>query len=111
MAQQSLFDRPAIINLGEALRDAGCQAVLEHAGDWKDEARKVFLAMGQQELTGEDIRRECEARGVRPHHANAWGAFVLGLVREGYLESTGRIVPMRDPRSHARKTQLYRRVR
>jgi hypothetical protein len=97
------------IDFERAARDAALDTVLDHAGqDWREQAKAVLHDMDDREVTGEDIRLACEAAGVRPHHHNAWGAFVASLVRDGLLIPTGRYVPMKAKGSHARKTQLYR---
>lgn len=92
-------------------RDEALVRVSLNAGDdWRDAARAVLDLMPESEVTGEDVRLACEARGVRPHHHNAWGAVIAGFVRDGLLEPTGRYIPMRAKGSHARKTQVYRRA-
>lgn len=92
-------------------RDEATAQVLENAGeDWRIAAREIVRRMEAPEVTGEEIRLACEAAGVRPHHHNAWGGFILMLVRSGQLADTGRRVPMRAPGSHARKTTVYRRM-
>lgn len=101
LVQRHLFDEPHA-------RDVSTAAVLRNAGsDWKADAVAVVERMRGDEITGESIRVECESRGVTPHHHNAWGSFVLSLVRSGVLVPTGRYVPMRAKGSHARKTQVY----
>jgi hypothetical protein len=60
-------------------------------------------------MTGEQIRFKLMAYNLgEPHHANTWGALVNTGVKKGWLVGTGQWVPMQDPRSHARKTQVYR---
>jgi hypothetical protein len=100
----ALFVGPSEI----AARDAGMATVLKHAGDdWRESAKSVLRGLPQTEVTGEDVRIACEQVGVRPHHPNAWGAFINQLVREDVLVPTGRYAPMKAKGSHARKTQLY----
>lgn len=83
------------------------QQALENAGvGWREQATAVVQDMGGV-VTGEDIRLQCEAAGVQPHHHNAWGGFVCALIRDGVLIPTGRYVPMKADGSHARKTQVY----
>jgi hypothetical protein len=112
VTQRSLFDRPvARVTSARALRDVACEQVLANAGQkWQTDARSILLQM-PSELTGEDIRLACEDKGIKPHNNNAWGSFVLSLIKQGYLEPTGRYVAMRSDVSHARKTQVYRRIR
>jgi len=82
--------------------------VLKHAGDdWREQAVAVVRNM-RGEATGEDIRLECLARDIAPHHSNAWGGFIGWLIRDGVLAATGRYVPMKAKDSHARKTPVYR---
>ena len=78
----------------------------------RDEFQEKALAVIESlipgdEVTGEDIRLTCEARGIEPHHHNAWGALVMYAVRKGYLSHTGRYEPMKVSRSHARRTPVY----
>lgn len=99
---------PADLKAGRAERDESIQAVLDHAGDaWQRQALGVLGTLRHRQVTGEDIRRACADAGVEPHHPNAWGGFVAGLVKRGTLEATGRCSQMRDPNSHARKTDVY----
>ena len=59
------------------------------------------------QVTGEDIRRLCTSRGVMPHHPNAWGGVISGLVCAGRLRATGEYRQMADVKSHARETKVY----
>jgi len=59
-------------------------------------------------VTGEDIRVGCEARGISPHHPNAWGAAANHAVKQQLLIDTGQRRQMRLKKSHARRTPLYR---
>lgn len=102
MTQTILFE--------DLARDVAFSQVLDHAGeDWRVRAAIVVQRMRACEVTGEDVRISCEAANVKPHHHNAWGAFIAGLVRDGSLIPTGRYVAMKAKGSHARKTQLYRK--
>jgi len=99
-AQLALALEAKRVNLGR---------VLEHAGDnWQFLARLVVRTMHGQTVTGEDIRLRCAELNINPHHANAWGAFVSLMVKEGKLIPTGKYVPMKAVKSHARKTALYK---
>jgi len=62
--------------------------------------------------TGEDIRRFLieEMSLEPPHHHNAWGGMISGALRRGLILGTGRYAKMRSVRSHARKTEIYRRL-
>lgn len=99
------------LNLAEAqaARDEGIDLVLEHAG--KSFLDQVFALVAAKpigtELTGEDIRVDCEAIGIHPSHHNAWGGATMRLVKSGVLQNTGRLTAMRTKKSHARKTPVY----
>ena len=91
-------------------KDAAIDQVLDNAGlSWQERATAVLRGMTASEVTGEDVRLACEARGVRPHHHNAWGGLTSRLVKAGLLVPTGRYVAMKAKGSHARKTQVYYR--
>ena len=91
-------------------KDAAIEQVLDNAGlSWQERATAVLRGMTASEVTGEDVRLACEARGVRPHHHNAWGGLTSRFVSQGLLVPTGRYVAMKAKGSHARKTQVYYR--
>ena len=103
MDEQKSFDFD-----GKARRDEGMERVLDNAGeDWRVGAERMVRAMRGKEMTGEDIRIMCSGSGIIPHHSNAWGGLVSGLVTRGVLKPTGRYTSMRDPKSHARETKVY----
>lgn len=56
--------------------------------------------------TGEDIHHLAEAEGIIPHHHNAWGGVMNGLVGTK-LQFTGEWEPMKVPQSNARLTPIY----
>ena len=82
---------------------------MTECANWQAEALAVILKM-DGEFTGEDVRLECRDAGVTAHHPNAWGQFILQAIKDQHIEPTGRWQPMRDPRSHKRQTQVYRRA-
>lgn len=95
---------------GEARRDEGIERALENAGAWKHRSRDLVMDSARLtglHMTGEDIRKYVVERVGSPHHHNAWGGLIMGLVKRKRLVEVGRI-KMRDPRSHARKTPVYR---
>jgi hypothetical protein len=90
------------------MRDEALDRVYSRApDDWKAGSAKVVRSMKGQKVTGEDIRLACEARDLRPHHHNAWGAFISWLKRQRVIVGTGTYVNMKGPRSNARKTEVY----
>lgn len=87
-------------------RDAGIEQVADHAETFMAKAMRVVETM-RGRTTGEMIRVELTARGITPHHPNAWGAVVLTAVRRKILVDTGEMTHMVDVRSHARRTPVY----
>jgi hypothetical protein len=93
------------------LRDEALARVEVNSGGWS------FLAMaavanipGGWRGSGEALRLHLLANGLeQPHHHNAWGSVVRNAVRRGLLRETGRVVHMRTPKSHARRTPEYER--
>jgi hypothetical protein len=94
---------------GELRRDAGITAVIDNNKDWMDVAISRLRYLDFDEATGEDFRMLLEL--PEPKHSNAWGAFVRTAIARGLIVPTGNWVKMRDPRSHARMTPLYRKQR
>ena len=86
-------------------RDAALEQVRRH--EFRNRAMNIVRAMPPGEYIGEDIRRACFEAGVAPHHHNAWGSFINSLVRQGILHKTGRLIQMKDVRSHARASQSF----
>ena len=84
------------------------ERVMEHNADWQRKARAHLWIWRGEELTGEQIRIRLMGMGITPDHPNAWGGFIAGLVKQGYLRDTGRVRHMTLPRSHARRTPVWR---
>lgn len=94
----------------KALRDEGMQRVADNGPDFMATGMQAIASLpGGFEYTGEKIREHLLAKKIEPHHHNAWGALICSAVRRGLLEETGRYVPMTARRSHARKTQVYKK--
>ncbi len=73
-----------------------------------------LVAIGRMpagEWTGEDVRDYLTRLYIAPHHSNAWGALIAKAVRDNLLVPTGERRAMRGPRSHARRTDVYRTAR
>jgi hypothetical protein len=100
-----LFDAVA----SRAARDAGISAAADNA--FMADARDI-LVRSRADLPplflSEDLRLLVSARGCVPQSAHAWGALTRWLIATGVIEATGRWLPMRDVRSHARKSPEYR---
>ena len=98
---------------GRAARDAGIASVAAGSPKWFDEAMGfivVALPPGWQGIS-EDIRFLAQGTSVGlPHHHNAWGSLSYHAKLRGYLEPTGRWLPMKDVSSHARRSPEYRRT-
>jgi hypothetical protein len=93
------------VDKGRHLRDEAIERVEVQA--FSGAVAGVVRGLGGMHVTGEDIRRICTDRGVTPHHSNAWGGVISGLVRVGQLRATGEYRQMADTRSHARETKVY----
>lgn len=93
-------------------RDAGLGAVREKSGTWFDRAMAAVIALAPEWVgTGEDLRLLLTERCGPPHSHYVWGALIAQAVEREYLHPTGRRVPMRTVKSHARRTDVYRRRR
>ena len=90
---------------GRRLRDAGMESVVHE--DFSAAVSGVVSQLRGRELTGEDIRRECGKLGIEPHHLNAWGGVIHGLVRRNVLEHIG-YKQAQGVVSHAREIRIYR---
>jgi len=93
-------------------RDKAVERVETNAGDWSSQARNAFrrIIPPGWEGTGEDIRFELTKNGVpQPHHHNAWGPFIVGIRKIGWITPTGRYKNMSSNKSHARESKIYRR--
>lgn len=115
MQQRSLFDEPVAPApaprppaTAAQRRDRALAKVAGNApDDFVERALAVVELLRGQEVTGEQLRLFISARGVVPHHHNAWGAVTMTGLRRGLLNPTGRYEPMTGPASHARKTAVY----
>jgi len=94
-------------------RDQALESVTKTTCEqWRSEA----MALVRREIkdgeifTAEDVRILCESHALVPHHRNAWGAFIKFILRRGYMEETGKWVPMVSKRSKGRRTPQYRRT-
>ncbi len=95
---------------GKLLRDKGIEKVTEHNDQWMEQCMQALSRHWKylsEPVTGEDIRKYCEAYGLFPVHSNAWGALINTLVRKKIIVATGAYTQMKDESSHARKTPLY----
>lgn len=99
------------MSLADDLKRDGLDAVLHNAGDdWRRAVLAVLtsLALEQAELTIEDVRDACAARGVpEPHSPNAWGAVVTHFPRD-VVEATERFVRSKAEAARSRRVQVWR---
>ena len=100
-------DLPPKMNAKE-LRDAGIEQVMEHHRPWIDRALAAVVRLNlPAEFTGEDIHL-LVSEIVGSTTPNAWGALINTLLRQGFIEETGRLRQSRRRESHARKNMIYR---
>lgn len=93
---------------GESLRDQGIENVTR--AKWMESAIATFTHHCDElpeYFIGEDIREVILSHMEPPHHPNAWGALTLQLIKSNLIFETGRIVKMRSPSSHARRSPEY----
>jgi len=97
--------------LAQARKEANLEAVAHNAGTWIARviaaARDLAASRPGAFVTGETLRQTLEPLIGAPHHHNAWGAAIATLVRSGTIKQTGRWVPMKGPKSNARRTPEY----
>lgn len=71
---------------------AACQAKAQAAGFDTDAARAVVLELlrgAARPMSGEELVDACQARGLVPHDARAFGAVFGALSRKGLIEAVG----------------------
>lgn len=96
---------------GQKARDEALERVLRRDWIWRAQIMDFIENLPQGWVgTGEDLRHAALDAGLpRPPHHNAWGAAVMTAVRRGWLQWTGKVLPMRDRSSHGRITRQYAR--
>lgn len=91
------------------LKEQGIDLVMGNNQHWKEKAYELFpgAIKGKTDITGEDLRLLLLGGGLwEPTHHNAWGGLMHGMASRR-LYNTGKTVPMRTPKSHARRTSVY----
>ena len=97
---------PDLFEAQQAQREA-LEQVAKNSGNFMTWAYMAVQRLPVGLWTGEEVRLALEAGDIRPHHHNAWGALISKCVKDGLLKPTGRYLPMRTKKSHARKTPEY----
>jgi hypothetical protein len=93
---------------GQELKEAGIARTLAKNEAWKDGAIYIVKNLPSGWAgTGEDIR---ELVAEEPGHHNAWGGLISAAVSQKLIEPTGDYTSMKSPKSHGRKTPIYRKV-
>jgi len=97
--------------IAQSRKEENLALVAANSGSWMDRiidaARDMATSCPGEIVTGEALRQKIEPLVGPPHHPNAWGAAIATLVRNGTIRQTGRWVPMKSPKSHARRTPEY----
>lgn len=99
------------LHAGTAAKHAGMNAVQTTARQWYIGAKATVITWLQgcvgQEVTGEDVTAYVIGQLGDPNKPQIFGSLIHALMREGWLELTGKRVPMAKVDSHARKTDVY----
>jgi hypothetical protein len=90
----------------------GIKRVTENAGPaFAIQVRALVRAyLPGRICTGETIKHDAIAKGIKPHHHNAWGGIMQGITRSGMLQETGRWPQATSTQSHARRLPEYVRT-
>ena len=95
------------------LRDEALERVRRRAGDWYSRAfmqsMSVIAHHSGEVMTAEELRLLVYPHVGQPHHHNVWGAVIRVLVEIEMLIEIG-MAQMTTPKSHARRTPVYRLV-
>lgn len=91
-------------------RDKGLQSAARNIGQtWMGGAIQRLLSIPYQDFTGEDVRNYLLSRDYpKPHHHNVWGAVMMEAAKRGLIVKTGEWRQMKNRKSHARATPVYR---
>jgi len=96
---------------GEQLAKEGMQQVQDNNPDFTLQYRWVIDALPRGWIgTSEEIQKIWKPMWPQPHHPNCWGSNWGSAVKRGDLVMLPFRQPMKSPRSHARKTELYKKV-
>ena len=94
---------------GEQLALEVMEATLEaQRKGWLEEA--VFYLTTRfpgQRMTGEQMRRACQANGIEATSPHAWGALVGAMASRELILRTGEWVRMQEKSSHGRYTPVW----
>lgn len=103
-------ERDALGRTGAEARDDGMALAFENERvEWREAARDVVRRLPPGAfLIGEDVRETVLSEIDPPHSPKVWGSLINYGIKEGILVPTERSRPMRDPRSHARGSRVYR---
>lgn len=99
---------------GERRKQDGMATALAHCGEWTERARAAVLAemrtpqAANLTFMGEDLVQMVYASGGGLPKPNGVGGFVSGLLHADLIELTGERRKLRAPRSHGRKSDVYR---
>lgn len=100
-------------------RDAGIDQTAQNNREWMALGLLQIeqLAWGSEGwanlgngFTGEDLRRILTPLIGKPSSPHGWGSLCMHAIRRKLIVNTGRYVPMREVKSHARKTAVYQLV-
>lgn len=94
------------------MKEKALEQISNNAGTWMENfsyaLHMAALDNAGLVMTGEQVRMALEPIIGAPHHHNAWGAAIAVAIKQGLLLPTGQYIAMQGPRSHARRTPVYR---
>lgn len=95
---------------GERRKKAGIAKTMRNNASWVIDALpeiKRFKA-AYPEFIGEELRAWLQSNGIEPASPHAWGGLTEALKHMQLIEDTGRIRKMTAPRSHARRSPVWK---
>jgi hypothetical protein len=104
--------KPNDSTTGQQLKEKGIKEVSEHNENWMKRAilgARTYITYPAT-FTGENIRNYIEQWVGAPKHPNAYGALINTLIKRKIIVPTGEHRKMKDIRSHARSTPVYKAV-
>ena len=87
----------------------GAEAALAQQSEWLVCVAHEFIKnfKSGETLTGEDIRLRVRDTCGEPRSANAWGAAILSISKNGLILDTGKMTKPKSLASHSRSIKIW----